>query len=55
MNYELSAMSHELKRAQKKLKRGGEEGLLRVIFEQKVNAKVVVTIYWTSKIEKYWR
>jgi len=41
--------------AQKKLKRGGEEGLLRVIFEQKVNAKVVVTIYWTSKIEKYWR
>lgn len=41
--------------AQKKLNRGGEEGLLRVIFEQKVNAKVVVTIYWTSKIEKYWR
>ena len=40
---------------QKKLKRGGEEGLLRVIFEEKVNAKVVVTVYWTSKIEKYWR
>ena len=41
--------------AQKKIKRGGEEGLLRVIFEEKVNAKVVVTVYWTSKIEKYWR
>jgi len=40
---------------QKKLKRGGVEGLLRVIFEEKVNAKVVVTVYWTSKIEKYWR
>jgi len=41
--------------AQKKLNRGGEEGLLRVIFEEKVDAKVVVTVYWTSKIEKYWR
>ena len=41
--------------AQRKIKRRGEEGLLRVIFEQKVNAKVVVTVYWTSKIEKYWR
>jgi len=40
---------------QKKLNRGEEEGLLRVIFEEKVNAKVVVTVYWTSKIEKYWR
>jgi len=41
--------------AQKKLNRGGEEGLLRVIFEEKVDAKVVITVYWTSKIEKYWR
>jgi len=41
--------------AQKKVNRGGEKGLLRVIFEEKVNAKVVVTVYWTSKIEKYWR
>ena len=41
--------------AQKKVNRGGEKGLLRVIFEEKVDAKVVVTVYWTSKIEKYWR
>ena len=41
--------------AQKKLNRGEEEDLLRVIFEEKVDARVVVTIYWTSKIEKYWR
>jgi len=41
--------------AQKKLSRKRKEGLLRVIFEEKVDAKVVVTVYWTSKIEKYWR
>jgi hypothetical protein len=41
--------------AQKKVNRGGEKGLLRIIFEKKVNAKVVITVYWTSKIEKYWR
>lgn len=41
--------------AQKKLKRSGNEGLLRVIFEEKNNVKTVVTVYWTSKIEKYWR
>jgi hypothetical protein len=41
--------------AQKKVNRGGEKGLLRIIFEEKVNAKVVITVYWTSKIEKYWR
>ena len=41
--------------AQKKIDRGEERGLLRVIFEEKDDAKVVVTVYWTSKIEKYWR
>lgn len=41
--------------AQKKLSREEKEGLLRVIFEEKVDTKVVVTVYWTSKIEKYWR
>jgi hypothetical protein len=41
--------------AQKRLERGEEIGLLRVIFEEKLDAKVVVTVYWTSKKEKYWR
>jgi len=41
--------------AQNKLKREGEEGLLRVIFEEKADTKIVITAYWTSKIEKYWR
>jgi len=41
--------------AQKKVKRGEREGLLRIIFEEKIDTRVVVTIYWTSKIEKYWR
>ena len=41
--------------AQKKVNQGGEKGLLRVIFEEKVDVKIVVTVYWTSKIEKYWR
>jgi hypothetical protein len=41
--------------AQKRLERGEEKGLLRVIFEEKLDAKVVVTVYWTSKKEKYWR
>jgi len=41
--------------AQKKFNRGGKEGLLQVIFEEKVDTKIVVTVYWTSKIEKYWR
>jgi len=41
--------------AQKIIERNGQKGLLRVIFEEKVNAKVVITVYWTSKIKKYWR
>ena len=41
--------------AQKKLEREGEKGLLRVIFEEKADTKIVITAYWTSKIEKYWR
>ncbi|MCL0078506.1 DUF4258 domain-containing protein [Dehalococcoidia bacterium] len=45
----------ERKIAQKKLDRGGQKGLLRVIFEEKAEVKVIITVYWTSKIEKYWR
>lgn len=41
--------------AQKKLDREGEKGLLRVIHEEKAGTKIVITFYWTSKIEKYWR
>ena len=41
--------------AQKKLDRNGEKGLLRVIFEEKGGTNFVITVYWTSKIEKYWR
>jgi len=41
--------------AQKKLNREGEKGLLRVIFEEKTDVKVVITAYWTSRIKKYWR
>ncbi len=43
------------KTAQKKIDRGGKKGLLRVIFEEKDDTKIVVTVYWTSKIKKYWR
>jgi hypothetical protein len=41
--------------AQKRLVRDGQNGLLRVIFEEKAKAKVVITAYWSSRIEKYWR
>ncbi|MDD5355442.1 MAG: DUF4258 domain-containing protein [Candidatus Omnitrophica bacterium] len=42
--------------AQSKLKKGGQDGLLRIIFEEenKIN-KIVITVYWTSKVQKYWR
>lgn len=34
-------------------KRGS--GLLRVAFRQLEEDKKIITIYWTSKVEKYWR
>ena len=40
--------------AQRKFDKEGEKGLLRVIFEEKADAKIVITSYWTSKIKKYW-
>ena len=41
--------------AQKRLERNGQKGLLRVILKEKAKVKLVITVYWTSKIEKYWR
>ena len=34
-------------------KKNDKKWLLRVIFEEKANVKVIVTAYWTTKIEKY--
>ncbi len=30
-------------------------GLLRVPFKKVGDARKILTVYWTSKIEKYWR
>ncbi|MBS4033319.1 MAG: DUF4258 domain-containing protein [Ignavibacterium sp.] len=30
-------------------------GLLRVPFRQIDNDRKVITVYWTSKVEKYWK
>ena len=40
--------------AQKILQKSGEDGLLRVIFEEKEGILLVITVYWTSKLRKYW-
>ena len=31
-----------------------QNGLLRVLFLNLKGGKKIITIYWTSKIEKYW-
>ncbi len=31
------------------------EGLLRVVFVESEGAYKMLTVYWTSKVEKYWR
>ena len=31
------------------------DGLLRVPFVQVEDARKVLTVYWTSKVDKYWR
>lgn len=41
--------------AQKKYFDSGKEYLLRVIFKEELNTKVGITVYKTSKIDKYWR
>ncbi|MGK5085290.1 DUF4258 domain-containing protein [Bdellovibrionota bacterium FG-1] len=41
---------------QSKLERSsGNIHLLRVIISRQVNPAVVLTVYWTDRIEKYWR
>lgn len=35
------------------VRRGG--GLLRVLFVEAEGARKIVTVYWTSKVEKYWK
>ncbi len=30
-------------------------GLMRVAFKETGDAKKILTVYWTSKAEKYWR
>jgi len=35
--------------------KNGKPGLLRAIVNEAANPKKIVTIYWTSKIKKYWK
>ena len=37
------------------LREGGKQGLLRVFVDIGPDLGDVVTVYWTSKITKYWR
>lgn len=30
-------------------------GLLRVLFFQAQGGRKIITVYWTSKVEKYWK
>lgn len=30
-------------------------GLVRVIYKNVFGSKKIITLYWTSKVEKYWR
>ena len=42
--------------AQAEFVKDGQEGLLRIIFEEnEENIRLVITAYWTSKVDKYWR
>jgi len=41
--------------AQKRLEGNGQKGLWPVILEEKAKVKLVIMVYWTSKIKKYWR
>lgn len=31
------------------------DGLLRILFIQEEKVRKIITIYWTSKVEKYWK
>ena len=30
-------------------------GILRVLFVEEKGKRKVITVYWTSKVEKYWK
>lgn len=32
-----------------------EGGLLRVVYVEQVDERRVLTVYWTSQVERYWR
>lgn len=32
-----------------------EDGLLRVVFVEEADERRVLTVYWTSQVERYWR
>ena len=40
--------------AQRIYHRQGKEFLLRVVFSEQDNPEII-TVYWTSKVSKYWR
>ena len=40
--------------AQSIYRRDNKDFLLRVVYEQGSEGWVVITIYWTTKIKKYW-
>jgi hypothetical protein len=41
--------------AQKKYIIGGKEYLLRVVYEEQEDSKVVITTYVTSQVTRYWK
>ncbi len=32
-----------------------EEGLLRAVFVEEADERRIVTVYWTSRVGRYWR
>ena len=44
-----------LKVAHRKYLDNGQEYLLRVIFKEEKETRIGITVYRTSKIDKYWR
>ena len=40
--------------AQSIYKRNKKDFLLRIVYTEKVGRWIVITVYWTTKIKKYW-
>jgi hypothetical protein len=32
-----------------------QNGIIRIIFKEKENIRKILTLYWTSKVLKYWK